>query len=144
MDLLKGVRVIDLSELAPGPFCTMFLADMGADVIKVERPKGDPVRRMIPGVYEAFNRNKQSIVLNLKNEAGRGLLFRLIEKADVFVESFRPGVLQRLGVGYEKVKSINEGIVYCSISGYGQDSPYSDWPGHDINYCAVAGIWMSP
>jgi crotonobetainyl-CoA:carnitine CoA-transferase CaiB-like acyl-CoA transferase len=140
MDLLKGVRVIDLSELAPGPFCTMFLADMGADVIKVERPKGDPVRRLIPGVYEAFNRNKQSIVLNLKNEEGRGLLFRLIEKADVFVESYRPGVLERLGVSYEKAKSINEGIVYCSISGYGQDGPYRDWPGHDINYCAVAGI----
>ena len=140
MDLLKGVRVIDLSELAPGPFCTMLLADMGADVIKVERPKGDPVRRMIPGVYEALNRNKRSIVINLKNKEGRSLLFRLIEKADVFIVSYRPGVLQRLGVSYEKVKSINEGIIYCSISGYGQNSPYRNWPGHDINYCAVAGI----
>lgn len=140
MDLLNGVRVIDLSELGPGPFCTMLLADMGAEVIKVERPKGDPVRKMIPGVYQALNRNKKSIILNLKNKAGKKLLFSLIEKANIFIESYRPGVAKRLGVGYERVKTLNEKIIYCSISGYGQSGPYSSWPGHDINYCAVAGI----
>lgn len=140
MSLLEGVRIVDLSELAPGPFCTMLLSDLGAEVIKVERPTGDPVRNMISGVYEVINRNKKSIALNLKNEEARKLVFKLAERADVFVESYRPGVANRLGVGYEQIKSANERIIYCSISGYGQDGPYRDWPGHDVNYCAVAGI----
>lgn len=139
-NLLKGVIVVDLSRLGPGPFCTMILADMGARVIKVEPPNGDPIREMIPGVYEALNRNKRSIIIDLKKEGGTAVLSRLVEKAKVFVESYRPGVAKRIGVDYEKIRSINDGIVYCSISGYGQDGPYRGWSGHDINYCAVAGI----
>ena len=140
MPMLKGLFVVDVSQLGPGPFSTRLLADLGAEVIKVEPPHGDPTREIIPGSYEALNRNKKSIVLNLKMDEGRQILFKLIEKADVFVESNRPGVARRLGIDYDQVKSVNKKIVYCSISGYGQDGPYSAWSGHDINYCAVAGI----
>jgi crotonobetainyl-CoA:carnitine CoA-transferase CaiB-like acyl-CoA transferase len=117
----------------------MVLADLGAEVIKVERPpSGDPARD-IQGLFDAVNRNKKSITLDLKSQEGKAAFVKLLEKSDVLIEGFRPGVLAKLGYGWENVRAINDRIVYCSISGYGQDGPYRDLPGHDVNYLAVAG-----
>lgn len=136
----EGVRVVDLTALLPGPFCSMILCDLGAEVIKIERPAGgDPGRAMMPALFSTVNRGKKSLTLNLKEEEARKALGKLIEKSDVFLEGFRPGVVGRLGFDYEKVKEINPRIVYCSISGYGQSGPYRDMPGHDVNYLGVAG-----
>src|SRR3990170_2866072 len=141
---LEGIRVLDLTRLAPGPFCTMLLGDLGADVIVVEEAPGAG-RRFDVGLGEraqAFNalgRNKRSIGLNLKDEAARQVFYRLAEKADVVLEGFRPGVVQRLGVDYETVSARNPRIVYCSLSGYGQTGPYASLVGHDINYISVGG-----
>ncbi|MBS4023728.1 MAG: CoA transferase [Dethiobacter sp.] len=147
MDLLKGVRVLDLTRLYPGPFCTMLMADMGAEVIKVESPgEGDYMRDMGPPgekfslYFSNLNRNKKSISLNLKTEEAVELFLRLAARADVVVDGFRPGVVAALGIGYEQVKRVAPDIVYCSISGYGQDGPYRERAGHDINYMAIAGI----
>ncbi|MFW5968660.1 MAG: CaiB/BaiF CoA transferase family protein [Persicimonas sp.] len=144
---LEGVKVLDLSRLLPGPFCTMLLADMGADVLKIEAPEGGDYARYYPpveGEYGAFfaavNRNKRSMTLDLKDERGVGVFERLVEEADVVVESFRPGVMERLGIDYERLCNINEGIVFCSISGYGQDGPMRERAGHDLNYMARAGL----
>ncbi|MBX6378950.1 MAG: CoA transferase, partial [Clostridia bacterium] len=138
---LAGIVVLDLSRLLPGPYCSMLLADLGADVIKVEEPgRGDYMREMNPPGFEAVNRNKRSLVLNLKHREGAVLFRRLAARADVVLESFRPGVADRLGVGYEAVRAVNPGVVYCSISGYGQDGPYRDLGGHDLNYLGVAGV----
>lgn len=144
---LEGVRVLDLTRLLPGPFLTMVLADMGADVVKVEAPNvGDYMRQMPPsrdglgGGFLAVNRNKRSLVLDLKTDAGRDALLRMAERADVLVETFRPGVLDRLGVGYDALRARNRGLVMCSISGYGQTGPYRDRAGHDLNYIALAGV----
>ena len=142
---LKGLRVVDLSVFLPGPYLTLALADHGAEVIKIEPPDGDPTRRI--GVadgpttlyFRNLNRGKKSVVLNLKEPRDRDRLLRLAATADVFVESFRPGVVDRLGVGYEDVKARNAGIVYCSTSGYGQSGPYSQYAGHDLNYLGVGG-----
>ncbi|MDY6907764.1 MAG: CaiB/BaiF CoA-transferase family protein [Chloroflexota bacterium] len=144
---LEGIRVLDLSRLAPGPFCTMILGDLGADVIKVEGPREGRLAGMaMMGMEEekgtAFNaleRNKRSIMLNLKVEAARQVLYKLVEGADVVVEGFRPGVVKRLAVDYDTLKGINPGIVYCSITGFGQDGPYSNMVGHDINYISIGG-----
>jgi alpha-methylacyl-CoA racemase len=152
---LDGVRVLDLSRLLPGPVCTLHLADLGADVVKVEdtgagdyaralglAPTGDG--RAPSNAPSAFfcmvNRNKRSLALDLKASAGRDAFLRLARHADVVVESFRPGVVDRLGVGYASVAAINRRIVYCSITGYGQTGPYRDRPGHDINYLGYAGV----
>jgi crotonobetainyl-CoA:carnitine CoA-transferase CaiB-like acyl-CoA transferase len=136
----EGVRVVDLTALLPGPFCSMILCDLGAEVIKIERPAGgDPGRAMIPALFSAVNRGKKSLTLNLKDEKGRKALEKLVEKGDVFLEGFRPGAVDRLGFGYNKVKEMNPRLVYCSISGYGQNGPYRDLPGHDVNYLGVAG-----
>jgi crotonobetainyl-CoA:carnitine CoA-transferase CaiB-like acyl-CoA transferase len=147
MNLLQGIRVLDLTRLYPGPFCTMLLADMGAEVIKVESPgEGDYMRLMGPSdgdgslYFRMLNRNKQSITLNLKTTEGSNLFLRLAGKADVIVEGFRPGVVDALGVGYQAVREINKEIIYCSVSGYGQDGPYRERAGHDVNYIALAGI----
>ncbi len=147
MDLLAGVRVLDLTRLYPGPFCTLLLADMGAEVIKVESPgEGDYMRAMGPGLgeyslyFQNLNRGKKSIVLNLKKQGGAEAFLRLAAGAAVVVEGFRPGVMAALGLGYEDVKKVNPGIVYCSITGYGQDGPFRLRAGHDINYIATAGI----
>ncbi|MCL5982575.1 MAG: CoA transferase [Firmicutes bacterium] len=147
MDLLKGIRVLDLTRLYPGPFCTMLLADMGAEVIKVESPsEGDYMRLMGPMdgelslYFRLLNRNKKSMTLNLKKQEGVELFLRLAREADVVVEGFRPGVVEALGIGYQAVQSANPEIIYCSISGYGQDGPYRERAGHDINYIALAGI----
>jgi len=137
---LEGIRVVDLTALLPGPFCSMILCDLGAEVIKIERPGGgDPGRAMIPALFSTVNRGKKSLTLNLKQEGAREALKKLIEKSDVFLEGFRPGVVDRLGFGYEKVRAINPRLVYCSISGYGQSGPYRDVPGHDVNYLGMAG-----
>lgn len=149
-EALGGIRALDLTRLLPGPYCTMLLADMGADVIKIEEPgAGDTFRLRSPRMpggesmhFMMINRNKRSITLNLKNSRGRDIFMKLAAEADVVVEQFRPGVVSRLGVDYESVRKVNPGVVYCSISGYGQDGPYRLVPGHDINYQACTG-WMS-
>ncbi|RJP67329.1 MAG: CoA transferase [Candidatus Abyssobacteria bacterium SURF_17] len=144
---LEGLKVLDLTRLLPGGYCTLLLADMGADVLKVEDPfGGDYVRWFPPKVKEesayflAVNRNKKSMKLNLKHDRGKQLLKELARRYDVLVEGFRPGVMEKLGLGYDDVSKINPRIVYCSISGYGQDGPYSQRAGHDINYIGIAGI----
>ncbi len=149
---LRGIRVLDLSRLLPGGFCSLLLADFGADVLKVEDTgMGDYIRWSPPfyeGAHEtaksalflSLNRNKRSIRLDLKSEAGRQALMRLVREYDVVLESFRPGVLDRLGVGYERMREENPGIVYCAISGYGQDGPKRDASGHDTNYLGLIGL----
>ncbi len=143
-----GVRILDLSRLLPGAYCSLLFADLGAEVIKVEEPGlGDYARISLPhwgasetGAYFLLlNRNKKSLSLNLKTEAGKTVFRRLVATADVVLESFRPGVMDRLGVGWEALRAINPGLVYCAISGYGQDGPYRDLVGHDINYMGYAG-----
>lgn len=145
---LEGLKVIDLSRLLPGPYCSMVLADLGADVIKIEEPgtgdysryqgfkKGGKLRTS----FEILNRNKRSMTLNLKTSAGREILKKLCSDADVVLESFRPGVMDRLGVGYETLRALNPKIIYCAITGYGQEGPYRNRPGHDLNYLGYAGI----
>jgi crotonobetainyl-CoA:carnitine CoA-transferase CaiB-like acyl-CoA transferase len=142
---LAGVRVLDLSWLLPGPFFTGALADLGADVLKVERPgDGDYTRAMLPGMFRLANRGKRSAVVDLRSDEGRETVLRLAERADVFVEGFRPGVVARLGVGYEQVRARNRGIVYVSLSGYGQQGAAAKEPGHDVNYCGRAGLMAIP
>lgn len=149
---LEDVKVLDLSRLLPGGFCSLLLADMGADVLKVEDTgAGDYVRWSPPyyegahesarsALYLALNRNKRSIRLDLKSEQGRELLLKLVRDCDVVLESFRPGVLDRLGVGYERMKQENPRVIYCAISGYGQDGPKRTAPGHDMNYLGLVGM----
>jgi alpha-methylacyl-CoA racemase len=146
-DALRGVRVLDLSRLLPGPFLTMVLADMGADVIKVEDPRvGDYLRAFPPakgglgGRYLAVNRGKRSLALDLKAPAGRDAFLRLAERADVVVESFRPGVMDKLGLGYAELSARSPRLVVCSISGYGQTGPYAHRAGHDLDYIGLAGV----
>jgi len=135
---LAGVRVLDLTRLLPGPLGTMHLADLGADVIKIEDTgAGDYAS---PAVRALVNRNKRAIRIDLKHADGVATLLGLCRDADVLVEGFRPGVMQRLGVGYEAVAAVNPRIVYCSISGFGQTGPLRDMPGHDLNYTALAGV----
>jgi crotonobetainyl-CoA:carnitine CoA-transferase CaiB-like acyl-CoA transferase len=147
MGPLVGVRVLDLTRLLPGGYATLLMADLGADVIKVEEPgRGDYIRWTPPMVgahssgHLALNRNKRSMTLNLKSEEGRALFLRLAEGADVVVESFRPGVMDRLGAGYESLRARNPRLVYCAITGYGQDGPRSLVAGHDLNYVGYAGV----
>jgi len=144
---LTGKRVLDLSRLLPGPFATMVLADLGAQVDKVEDPgAGDYLRAMPPQIagmnatFHALNRGKRSLVLDLKRPEGRDALLRLAPRYDVLVESFRPGVMERLGLGYETLAAVSPGLVVCAITGYGQDGPLSGRAGHDINYLARAGV----
>lgn len=138
---LAGVRVLDLSELLPGPFLTQSLVEMGADVLKVERPPaGDPVRQGAPGLFAAVNRGKRTMTANLKDEAQRAQVLALADLADVLVESFRPGVLARLGLGFDALQARNPRLVMVSLSGYGMGGPREQWPGHDINYLAAAGV----
>jgi crotonobetainyl-CoA:carnitine CoA-transferase CaiB-like acyl-CoA transferase len=137
---LEGIRILDSAHQYPGPYCSMLLGDMGADIIKVERPGvGDPAR-FAAGFFRSLNRNKKSLTLNLKAPAAREIFYRLVEQYDVFTEGFRPGVAGRLGIDYEALHKINPRLVYCSISGYGQEGPYRDLPGHDLNYQAMAGM----
>jgi crotonobetainyl-CoA:carnitine CoA-transferase CaiB-like acyl-CoA transferase len=146
-DALEGVKVLDLTRLLPGGYATLLMADLGADVVKVEEPgKGDYIRWSAPMVGEhsaahiALNRNKRSVTVNLKTSEGRSLLERLVERYDVLIESFRPGVMDRLGVGYDVLSERNPRLVYCAISGYGQHGPRSQVAGHDANYIGYAGL----
>ena len=143
---LAGYRVLDLSRLLPGPYCTMLLGDLGADVIKVEDVQtGDPSRWNQPRAgdqsirFRQLNRNKRSIAIDLKSTKGHEIFLKLAATADVLLEQFRPGVVDRLGVAYDAVSRINPGIVYCSLTGYGQTGPYRDRAGHDLNYVGLAG-----
>lgn len=138
---LPEIKVIDFSIMLPGPYCSMLLGDLGADVVKIEQPPaGDPARNMIPGYFESLNRNKRSLTLDLKSPQGKEIFCQLIRSADILLEGFRGGVLKRLGFGYDQLQELNPKIIYCSIAGYGQDSPWASNPGHDINYQGVAGI----
>jgi crotonobetainyl-CoA:carnitine CoA-transferase CaiB-like acyl-CoA transferase len=137
-EFLSGLRVLDLSIWRPGPYATSLLVPLGADVLKVEPPGGDPMRHYA-GLFAAVNEGKRSIVLDLKVEAGRARALELAAQADVLVEGFRPGVLARLGLDHAAVEGLNPGIVYCSISGYGQLDPRALLPGHDVNYQAWSG-----
>ncbi|MFY3744892.1 CaiB/BaiF CoA transferase family protein [Anaeromyxobacter sp. Red801] len=144
---LAGVRILDLTRLLPGPYATLVLADLGADVVKVEDPQGGDWLRWMPplageqsGAFHALNRNKRSLALDLRRPEGAEAFLRLAARADAVVESFRPGVLDRLGVGYEALRARAPGLVLCSISGYGQDGPYAARAGHDLDYCAVSGV----
>jgi crotonobetainyl-CoA:carnitine CoA-transferase CaiB-like acyl-CoA transferase len=135
---LSGLRVLDLSIWRPGPYATSLLVPLGADVLKVEPPGGDPMRHYA-GLFAAVNEGKRSVELDLKDAAGRARALELAADADVLVEGFRPGVLSRLGLDEEAVRALNPGIVYCSISGYGQHDPRAMLPGHDVNYQAWSG-----
>ncbi|MEX3924580.1 CaiB/BaiF CoA transferase family protein [Paraburkholderia sp. BR10936] len=149
---LQGLRVLDLTRLLPGPVATLRLAEMGADVLKIEPPgAGDAARVMMqsavdevaarPGAfYRLVNRGKRETRVDLKTESGRSVLFALARDADVLVESFRPGVMDRLGVGYEALRKVNPKLVYCAITGYGTTGPFAGHPGHDINYVAYSGV----
>lgn len=137
---LAKLRVLDLSELLPGPYATSLLADLGAEVLKVERPGGDNARAIAPDMVEALNRGKRSICIDLKTEPGRAVLHQLAERSDVLVEGFRPGVTRRLGVDYESLRSLNPRLIYASVSGYGASGPNSLRPGHDLNYLSAAGV----
>ena len=136
---LGGIRVVDFSMFVPGPFATSILADLGADVIKVEPPRGDPGRSYVPVQFETENRNKRSIALDLKHPDAPDVVARLAAQAQVVVEGFRPGVAKRLGIDHETLRAHNPQLVYCSISGYGQTGPWRERPGHDVNYVAAAG-----
>jgi crotonobetainyl-CoA:carnitine CoA-transferase CaiB-like acyl-CoA transferase len=143
---LEGVTVLDFSTLLPGPLATFMLAEAGAEVIKVERPGGEDMRFFPPrlgagsAAFAVLNGGKKGFVADLKTEEGRASLRPLIQRADVIVEQFRPGVMERLGLGYGAAAAINPRVVYCSISGYGQDGPRSQEAGHDINYQARTGL----
>jgi crotonobetainyl-CoA:carnitine CoA-transferase CaiB-like acyl-CoA transferase len=146
-DPLVGVKVLDLTRLLPGGYATLLMADLGADVVKVEEPaQGDYIRWSAPMVgahsaaHIALNRNKRSVTVNLKTPEGRALLMRLADDFDVLIESFRPGVMDRLGVGCETLRERNPKLVYCAITGYGQDGPRAQVAGHDANYIGYAGL----
>lgn len=144
---LKNIRVLDVTRLLPGAVCTLLLADMGADVIKIEDPAGGDYARWMPpqinelgAFFRASNRNKRSIILNLKDAAGQKVLHQLVATADVLIEGFRPGVMARLHCDYETLKTMNPRLVYCSLSGWGQTGPYREISGHDLNYVALYGV----
>lgn len=147
---LDGVRVVDFSMFVPGPFASSILADLGADVIKIEPPKGDPGRSYVPVQFQTENRNKRSVAIDLKHPASADIVGRLVGSVDIVVEGFRPGVAKRLGIDYPSLKKHNARLVYCSISGYGQTGPWRERPGHDVNYVAAAGglafpgQWLKP
>ncbi len=140
---LDGIKVLDLSRMGPGPFCSMLLADFGAEVIKIEQAGFGIIPLDVDeetwAAYYAIDRNKKSIILDLKLQEARAVFHEMVKTADVVLEAFRPGVARRLQVDYETVEQINPRVVYCALTGYGQDGPYRDLPGHDINYISVAG-----
>lgn len=147
MKALAGIRILDLSRLLPGPYCTMLLADFGAEVIKIEEPGRGDYSRTFPPFLKDFgywhlqlNRNKQSVALDLKSREGRDAFLKLVKTADVVVESYRPGVLARLGIDYRTASKINPKIIYCSLSGYGRKGPLAGQADHDIGYVSLAGI----
>ncbi len=147
MDALQGMKILDLARLLPGNFCTLLLADYGADVLKIEdTDRGDygrwypPLVKTQSAYFLGLNRNKRSMKLNLKTDKGRAIFMQLAERGDVILEGFRPGVVDRLGIGYDAVRKVNPEIIYCSLSGFGQNGPYRNKVGHDINYIGIGGI----
>ena len=136
MRALEGIKILDLSRLFPGPYCSMILADLGADVLRIEdrRFAGEG-----PGMPTVM-RNKRHMTLNLKHPQGKDIFYRLAREGDVILEGFRPGVTARLGIDYESIKRINKKIIYCSVTGYGQDGPYRNMVGHDVNYLSFGGV----
>ena len=141
---LDGVKVVDFSMFVPGPFCSAIFADLGAEVIKVEAPAGDPGRSYVPVQFRTENRNKRSICIDLKTEKSAEIVDRLARQSDVAIEGFRPGVAKRLGIDFESLQKANPRLVCCSISGYGQTGPWCERPGHDVNYVAAAGALAFP
>jgi crotonobetainyl-CoA:carnitine CoA-transferase CaiB-like acyl-CoA transferase len=144
---LDGIRVIDVSHVMAGPFCAMLLADLGADVIKIEPPAGDIARAWGPPFYGtepsyviSLHRNKQSVVIDFKHAEGKELFFKLVERADVVLENYRVGVIDKLGLGYEAARARNPRIIYCALTGYGQSGPRAMTAAHDLNYAAEAGM----
>ncbi len=141
---LEGIKVVELIRVAPGAFCTMMLADMGAEVLKIETPPtevaSDTEAESRRAAFSFVNRNKRSMALNLKHPAGQRILHQIVQDADVLVEGFRPGVMTRLGGDYEMLSDLNPRLIYCSLSGFGQDGPYQNYPAHDINYLAIGGV----
>ena len=144
---LEGIKILDLSRYLPGPFCTQILADFGAEVIKVEDPRGGDLGRSVPPLikgesarFYTVNRNKKSITLDLKQNVGKEIFKKLAASADVVVDQFRPGVMNKMGLGYENLMMINPGIIYCAITGYGLTGPLRDAAGHDLNYLNIAGV----
>src|SRR2546429_3080823 len=143
MGVLDGIRILELARVAPAELPAMMLADMGAEVLKIETPEpsrdtGDEwVRRTI---HTFVNRNKRSMTLNMKSPEGQTVFRKLAATADVIVEGFRPGVMKRLGADYESLRALNPRLIYCSLSGFGQDGPYRDRPAHDMNYLSLAGV----
>lgn len=138
MGLLDGLRVLDFTIWRPGPYATQLLAELGAEVLKVEPPDGDPMR-VYTGLFASLSADKRSVVLDLKDAVDRARALELASEADVVIEGYRPGVADRLGIGYDAVRAVNESVIYCSVSGLGQDSPLSQASGHDINYLAWSG-----
>ena len=147
---LSGIKVVDFSMFVPGPFASAILADLGAEVIKVEPPKGDPGRAYVPVQFQTDNRNKRSIAIDLKNASSKAIVEKLVAGAQIVLEGFRPGVAKRLNIDFDALKKINPRLIYCSISGYGQTGPWRERPGHDVNYVAAAGglafpgQWLKP
>lgn len=147
MQPLEGIRILDCTRLLPYQYCTMILGDLGAEILKIEEPKqgdygrwGDTSRSTESIAFVMANRNKRSMKLNLKHERGKEIFKRLLTTYDVLLESFRPGVMERLGLGYEETRKLKRDIIYCSATGYGQSGPYRDHAGHDINYLSISGI----
>jgi len=143
------MRVLDLSRLLPGPYCSRILSDFGAEVIRIERPGGGDWSRYVPPLdpetgegllFRALNRGKKNLTLDLKAEEGKAIFFRLVETADVVLESFRPGVMERLGLSYDTLSEINPQLIYCSLSGYGQEGAHKGRAGHDLNYVGLSGL----
>lgn len=144
---LSSLKVLDFSTLLPGPFGTLVLADLGAEVLRVESPTRPDMVRMMPpfvegqsAVHGYLNRSKRSLGVDLKKEGASELIYALVKEYDIVIEQFRPGVMARLGIGYEELKKHNPSLIYCAITGYGQDGPYKDRAGHDLNYLAIAGV----
>jgi alpha-methylacyl-CoA racemase len=144
---LEGTRILDFTRLLPGPYATLRLAELGAEVVKVEDAHGGDPARSAGGhphdegvIFLANNRNKKSVAIDLKTKDGQQAAVRLAASADVVMEGFRPGVAERLGIGYEDIRKVNHGVIYCSLSGYGQNGPFRSTPGHDLNYMSVSGI----
>jgi len=144
---LQGMRVLDLTTLLPGSLCTQILADLGAEVLKIEKPNGGdnfrstpPVIKTMGSFFHILNRNKKGVALNFKHEEGREIFLKLVPRADVIVESCAPGTMEEIGLGYDDVKHINPHIIYCSLTGFGQDGPYREKPAHDIDFLSISGI----
>jgi len=144
---LHDMKILDFTYLLPGPYGSMMLADLGADIIKVENPHNPDMLRMLPpiideisAVYAHINRGKKSLALDLKASHAKDIIYKLVKEYDIVIEQFRPGVLEKLGFGYEDLKNINQGIIYCSLTGYGHTGSFASRAGHDINYMALSGV----